>query len=237
MNLIILNQDDFISSNKVVLKERRLQHISNVHKANVGDTLKVGLLNGNIGLGTIETFNTHSLEMNVELNSAPPAPLDLTLICALPRPKVLKRVIQSITTLGIKKIYFINCWKVEKSYWGSPVLSEESLQEHVILGLEQAKDTIMPDIQLKKLFKPFVEDELPEIVKDTYPILAHPGQKQNIPQHTNQALSLAIGPEGGFTQYEVEKLLEAGFQQTSFGNRILKVEVAIPYILGALSAF
>ncbi|PCH92113.1 hypothetical protein COB80_00750 [Candidatus Kaiserbacteria bacterium] len=97
-------------------------------------------------------------------HSLPPKALPLTLIIGLPRPKMLKRIIQTATTMGVKNLYFIHSWKVEKSFWQTPWLKEEKILENCILGLEQGKDTQLPEIHLKKRFKPFVEDELPEKV-------------------------------------------------------------------------
>ena len=172
--------------------------------------------------------------LDIEWQGAPPSPLPVTLIIALPRPKMLKRIIQTASTMGVKTLYFINSWKVEKSFWQSPWLSEEKLLENCILGLEQAKDTVLPEIHIKKLFKPFVEDELPEISADSKKILAHPGVETPCPINVQAHTTLIIGPEGGFTPYEVGKLEECGFQSVHLGNRILRVETAVPVLLSRL---
>ena len=130
MNLIILLEEDFINEKKVRLSGRRLKHILDVHRAKVGDNLRVGILNGKIGLGTITHMNDEFLDMDVELTEDPPKPSNVQLILAMPRPKVFKRLIQDISTMGIKKIYIIKTWRVEKSFWNSPVLEEENLFEN-----------------------------------------------------------------------------------------------------------
>ncbi len=235
MNLIVLFKDDFIDENKVRLKDRRLEHVLSVHKADVGDTLKVGLFNGKIGKGIVSHLNNEALEIEVELTESPPKPSNISLILAMPRPKVLKRIIQDVTTVGIKHIYIIKTWRVEKSYWGSPVLKDESLFNHMILGLEQGRDTILPKIHIKKLFKPFIEDEIPEIIKGTRAIAAHPVADKECPRNTKEPITLAIGPEGGFIPYEIEMLKNQGFEVVSLGDRILRVETAVPFLLGRLS--
>jgi len=235
MNLIILFQEDFITENKVVLKDRRLRHVLNVHRAKVGDTLRVGLLNDKMGKGLITKLNEKELEMEVELTEKSPEPLNVQLVLALPRPKALKRIIQDVTTMGIKKIYVIKTWRVEKSFWSSPVLEEKSLFENMILGLEQGKDTILPEIEIVKLFKPFVEDRIPDIIKGTRAIVAHPIAEKECPRNVKEPITLAIGPEGGFIPYEIDMLQKQGFEVVSLGERILRVETAIPVILGRLS--
>jgi len=231
MNLILLNHDDFITENQVRLKGRRLEHIRTVHRAKADTQLRVGLLNGKMGHGLITHIDTGFVELTVSLTQPPPEQLPVTLLLALPRPKMLKRVLQSITSLGVKQIYLINSHRVEKSFWSSPLLQREHLHEQLLLGLEQARDTILPEVHLRKLFKPFVEDELPEIIKGTRALVAHPSSERIMLLEPNQPTTLAIGPEGGFIPYEVDKLVEGGFTPFSFGERILRVETAVPVLI------
>lgn len=126
------------------------------------------------------------------------------MILALPRPKVLNRVIQHATAMGIKEIYIIKTWRVEKSYWDSPMLEEENLNNQMITGLEQGKDTIMPVINIRKRFKPFIEDELPSIIDGSLALVAHPVSEIPCPREVKSPVTLAIGPEGGFIPYEID---------------------------------
>ena len=89
---------------------------------------------------------------------------------------------------------------------------------------------------LKKLFKPFVEDELPSIAQGTRAIIAHPYCNINIKEENAQKndITLAIGPEGGFTDYEIDKFIETGFTPVNMGERIFKVETALTYMTGHL---
>lgn len=234
MNLILLFDDDFISDTRVRLTGRRLQHCLEVHRAEVGNSLRVGKLNGLLGTGTILSLTEEQMELDVQLDQQPPAALPCTLLLALPRPKMLKRVLQSVTSLGVKQIYLINSYRVEKSFWGSPLLQPEKLQEHLVLGLEQARDTILPEVHLRPRFKPFVEDELPQIAAGTNAYVAHPVAASDCPRGKSDPTTLAIGPEGGFIPYEVDKLHECGFTPISLGERILRVETAVPVLLSRI---
>ncbi len=234
MNLILLFPGDFIGDGKVLLTGRRMKHILEVHRAKTGDELTVGLAGGNIGRGRILDLAGNSAELAVELTQDPPEPIPVNLLLALPRPKVLRRVLQTITTLGVKRIYLINACRVEKSYWSSPFLNEESIREQLILGLEQARDTMMPEVMLRPLFKPFVEDELPGIIPGTTPLVAHPGAALACPRNESGSITLAIGPEGGFVQYEIDRLRGTGFTPIRMGERILRVEAAVPALLSRI---
>jgi len=236
MNLILLFDSDFINSNQVRLSDRRFEHIAKVHRAEVGDYLTLGRLNGGTGRGKLISLDQYEaiLELEAEPNQVPPAPLPLTLILALPRPRMLGRTLQHISTLGVKKLVLLNTKRVEKSYWMSPMLSEDKITEQLILGLEQAKDTMMPEVILEKQFKPFVEDRLPELCNDTLGLVAHPGVSNACPRGIEQATTLAIGPEGGFIPYEIEKMVEAGLKPVHMGERILRVETAVTALLARL---
>jgi len=235
LNLILLFQEDFIDdTNHVRLRGRRLTHVREVHRARKGDELCVGILNGCMGAGRVTQIGPSALEMELRLEQAPPAKLPLTLILALPRPKVLKRVLRSASTLGVKRIILLNSFKVEKSYWQSPVLSREGLREQLILGLEQARDTVLPEVLLRPFFKPFVEDELPGIVKGTFPLVAHPLALDSCPRDIKRPAVLAIGPEGGFITYEINNLISCGFIPIQIGKRILSVETAVPALVAKL---
>ncbi len=240
MNLILLSKEDFLinqidklnnADTRVRISGRRFRHITDVHRASVGDNLIVGLKNSSCGIGTIIKVNGDYVEMDVSLNIKPPEPLPVTLVLSLPRPKVLKRVLISIASMGIKKLYLINSRKVEKSYWQSPVLSKEKIESQISLGLEQSKDTVFPEIILKKGFKPFLEDELPDIIKNSTPLLAHPFNSIRCPGNIDTNVTLAIGPEGGFIPYEVEKFIECGFKPVNLGDRILRVETVLPALI------
>lgn len=234
MNLILLQPSDFIASQRVRLQGRRLQHVLEVHQAELGQRLQVGLINGPTGLGTVLSLNHDSLELEVELNTPALPPLPLTLILALPRPKMLKRILQHCTSLGVQRLVLLNAYKVEKSYWQTPILEAASVQEQLILGLEQARTTFLPEVMLRKRFKPFVEDELATLAADSQKLVAHPYTEHACPANLQQACTLAVGPEGGFINYEVEKLQEQGFQAVHLGPRILRVETAVPVLISKL---
>ena len=248
MNLVLLFKDDFLSKGflckdkpvdqqQVRIRGRRFQHICQIHQVAIGDQLKVGLVNQQRGTGTITAIDKDSLSMAVTLNTTPPAPLPSTLILALPRPKMLKRILQTCATMGLKELILLNSYRVEKSYWQTPLLKPEAIEEQLILGLEQARDTVMPKVKLEKRFKPFVEDRLPALCQQAQTLIAHPGDYPACPATLDKPSHWIIGPEGGFIPYEVEKLQAAGGTCVSLGERILRTETAIPIVLSKFSAF
>ena len=235
MNLIVLFEDDFIGNGKHVrLSGRRHKHVCDICRVSVGDKLCVGLCDGDIGTGYITALDDDVLEMDVTLNTSAPPALPVTLALALPRPIMLKRVLSTASSMGVKHIILFHSHRVEKSFWKSPVMKEENLREQLILGLEQARDTILPRIELRPLFKPFVEDELAGMAQNTLSLVAHPQSSDPCPRNVQQQVTLVIGPEGGFIPYEIEQLTGLGFMPVHLGERILRVESAVPALISRL---
>ncbi|UTF60824.1 16S rRNA (uracil(1498)-N(3))-methyltransferase [Gilvimarinus sp. DA14] len=236
MNLILLLPEDLRSENIAEIRDaRRIEHITRIQKARIGDSLKVGLLGGHIGSGIITKLSTEAITLAIELNQAPPCAAKIRVILGLPRPPMLKRSLQNMAALGIKDIVLLQSARVEKSYWQSPQLTPQKLTEELILGLEQSCDTQLPQITFAKRFRPFIEDQLENYCGEDKKLIAHPYVEHPCPYQIQEPLVLAIGPEGGFLDKELNSFCQRGFQGVTLGPRILRVETAIPYLLGRLS--
>ncbi|GGY00273.1 ribosomal RNA small subunit methyltransferase E [Litchfieldella qijiaojingensis] len=236
MNLILLAAQDLLDDHCAVVRDpRRLRHLREVHRANVGDELTLGVVGGKLGRGRLTQLDADEARFEVDrLDQSPPPPLPVHLVLALPRPRMLARSLEHVTALGVKQITLLHTRRVEKSYWQSPELRPEKIHQHLVLGLEQARDTVLPEVNLATRFKPFVEDRLPGLLEHRRGLLAHPGMRDACPRGIDEPTLLVIGPEGGFIPYEVERLLEAGCHGIHLGGRILRVETAVTALLSRL---
>lgn len=234
MNLLLLEEADFIAPDRVILRDRRLTHMQEVHRSVVGDSLRVGRIGGLMGSAQLLRLETDEAELRITLDQPPPAKLPLTLVLALPRPKMLRRVFQTVAAMGVPKIVLVNSYRVEKSFWQTPFLEPQAIREQLILGLEQARDSVLPDIIIEKRFKPFVEDRLPALTQGTLGLVGHPGNYPPCPRGLDEPVTLAIGPEGGWIPYEIDLLSIAGLQPVQLGDRILRVETAVTALLARL---
>lgn len=238
MNLLLLESHE-LSGAYATLKGRRATHAREVLKLLPGDDIRVGVVGGQLGTGRVVQNDAEALALEVTLETAPPARPGIDLLLAIPRPKALKKVLPAIACMGVDRLVLVNAARVEKSYFQSYVLQPDSVHELLCLGLEQARDTVLPQWETAPLFRPFVEDRLDtHFTGVTRKLLAHPTPSASplAPSAPNERTLLAIGPEGGWVPFEVELLEKAGFRALSLGERILRVEVAVPYLLGRLSA-
>lgn len=234
MNLLLLEEADFVAADRVVLGDRRFTHMQEIHRVAVGDNLRVGHLGGQMGQAQVLRLEGHEAELQVTFDQPPPAKLPLTLVLALPRPKMLRRVFQTVATMGVPKLILVNSYRVEKSFWQTPFLEPDAIREQLILGLEQARDTVLPEVIIEKRFKPFVEDRLPAISAGTLGLVGHPGNHPPCPRGLDEPVTLAIGPEGGWIPYEIDLLNKAGLTPVQLGDRILRVETAVTALLARL---
>ena len=236
MNCILLPKDS-----KAIINKEQIKHIKEVLKSKVGDTLTIGEISGNLGKATIAKISDNKVELkDILLDKNPPDKLGLSIILALPRPKVLRRLIMDMTSLGVDRLIIVNSYRTQKSYWQSPLL--ERVDEFIFEGLQQAVDTVPMKVEFKKRFKPFVEDELSDLLGDDNTIdglVAHPYASQSFKSYIGTLKSkesmpniLCIGAEGGWIEYEVELFCKYGCRSVSLGDRILRTESVVSLLLG-----
>ncbi len=241
MNIILLENKE-IQNNRATVDGRRAEHIVKVLRSRIGDRLTVGIINGKIGYGIIKEIQTGQ-PLRVELQFFPehfPEPVPpIDIMLALPRPIVFKRIVGQLTALGVNRVYVVNASKVEKSYWESSVVVEDGWKRFVTEGLEQAIDTRMVDFFFYRGFKPFINRFLPEIRKNYDQMLvAHPHSSLRLSARfraVGGGVLVAVGPEGGWSDYEMEQMLDNGFEDFALGSRILRVETAVTAIYSAVS--
>lgn len=233
MNIVLLPPQQAQSECWSIHEPRQLQHLRQHLDIQVGERLKVGIRGGLRYVTEVVQVTAQEVIVRPLHTEAVPAKLPVTLIVALPRPKVLRRLIMDSVTLGVEKIILLHSYRVDKSYWQTPFLQQ--LDDYVTLGLEQAGDTVAPEIECYRRFKPFVEDILPGMIStDTPAFVGHPYAEISMPYALNQSCTVMIGPEGGFIPYEIELLKQNGCHPVSLGQRILRTETAISTILGRL---
>jgi RsmE family RNA methyltransferase len=242
MNLIILHPSEVDSDGSVRLVDERARHIRKVLRAEPGKQLRVGLLNGALGSATVvEVDKEQATLLCLFEEELPPKPR-VDLLLAMPRPKVMKRLWAQLAALGVGRIVLLNANKVERFYFDSHVIEPSFYNNLLVEGLQQARCTHLPEVHVRERFKPFVEDELEVFADKSLCLLAEPTADQDLSDvvsliKPSQRILLAIGPEGGWTAYEVKKLIEKGFLPVRYGNRILRSDTACIGLLSTIQHF
>lgn len=229
MNLLLLEPTEVSDDSRARIHGRRWVHVREVLRAGPGDVLEVGVVGGRIGTGRILSIDPHGLELEIALLREPPEPLPVALALALPRPPTLRKVLQQATALGSKRTALFAAERVEKSFWQSRALEPEALGEQLRLGLEQARDTVLPRIELERRFGAFCERVLPALAAGGPIWLGDVGAPP--PPREAPAL-IVLGPEGGLLAPEIARLESAGARRVGLGVRALRVETAAVALLG-----
>jgi len=213
-----------------------------VLKAEAGDSVEIGLLNGPQGEGVVSEISDKEIVLKSRNMRDIPLPEPaVDLICALPRPQTLKKVLAGAACMGVRTIHLIRANRVEKSYFQSPLLEPGNYTPFLIEGLSQGKLTRLPEVTVHDRFRRFFEDTYPEIERgytEKYiKLVADPETDdtlKNIYRKDIGRYVIAIGPEGGWVPFEIETMEKAGFQKITLGRWLLRVENAVTAMLAQL---
>ena len=154
MNLLLFTDSDRLQRKQIAVRDGRLQHLLDVLRAAPGDEIRVGEIGGLMGTGRILTLDREQAVIDIELSESPPDKLPLTLVMALPRPKMLRRILRSAAESGVRELHLLNSYRVEKSYWQTPVLEAATKREYLLQGLQQSSDTALPQVSCHRRFRP-----------------------------------------------------------------------------------
>lgn len=253
MNRILIEPHELCADGTVTWTDLRAAHARDVLHVKPGDRLKIGVVNGQTGTGTVLGSTAEHVRVAIELGGTSPQPW-ADLLLAVPRPKVLKRLWPQLAALGVGRIVLLNAARVERNYFDSHWLEEAHYRPLLLEGLMQAGTTGLPEVSVRRRFRPFVEDELDALFPSTWRVVAHPGPATEAPRpgvaiaplqggpRSGQAdrgdarapVLLAVGPEGGWTEFELGLLEARGFRRFAMGERILRCDTACIALLAVL---
>ena len=227
MNIVVLDRSDWRDEEHVRLVDRRADHIRAVLRAAVGDSVRVGELNGLLGHGRICAIDADSVVLRVELSQPPPPRHRFDVVLSLPRPKVLRRLFRTVAEYGVANLHLIHSARVEKSYWQSPLLAPDKVHDALLAGMERASDTVVPKVHQYRRFRPFVEDQLKDICAGRPCWIAQMGASLALRETPPGDAVVMVGPEGGFVPFELELAQAVLAQPVHLGSRTLSVDTAL----------
>lgn len=228
MNRILFDAEEIDVSGMTLCRGTIADHLRDVLKVETGQTVKIGVVDGSIGIGTVGSVDRDGVTMHCVFGGKPPPPR-IDLLLALPRPKVLKRLWAPLASLGVGRIILTNAEKVERNYFDTHWLLPEFYRPLLIEGLQQAGDTHLPKVTICRRLRPFVADELPRMFPSELRLVADPAGEKRIAAvdlQAGQRVLVAVGPEGGWIPFELDLLKAVGFRAVRLGSRILRTDIA-----------
>jgi len=249
VNLILIEPTELKSDGTARLAGSQADHIRKVLKSSPGHEVRVGLIDGPAGTATIIEVTDSFVELACRLESDTPPRPPVDLLLALPRPKVMRRLWAQLAALGVGRIILTNAERVERDYFDTHIIQPETYRPLLIEGLQQARDTRVPEVSIHRRFKVLVEDDLEALCPQRDRLVAHPGKEigtlfrspfgtygqEKSPDLSSRTL-LAIGPEGGWNAFELGLLEERGFRRISLGPRSLRTDTACIAMLAMINA-
>jgi RsmE family RNA methyltransferase len=240
VNLIVLDGGDRPDSGAVTLSDARAVHLLNVLRVAPGREIRIGLLDGPLGVGTVASTGDGRVTLRCVFEQAAPPRPNVDLLLAVPRPKVMRRLWAQLAALGVGRIILTNAERVERPYFDTHVLDEATYRPLLVEGLQQAGDTRLPLVSIHRQFKVLVEDDLDALSAPGLRLVADPGGTSSagtaVAADDHQRCLLAIGPEGGWNAYELTLLQAHGFRLVGLGPRTLRVDTACTALLAIVHA-
>lgn len=221
--------DDLTSSNIITLNREESGHLVKTLRAKKGD--KVQLIDGKGILASSQLLETAPKKVVCEIKkidriSEPERKIHVFI--APPRHNIMSPLIKQCVELGVWSINLIECeFSVSK-----PKDKKDGFENEIITGAKQSGNPFFPKINplvsfsdaLNNCVFPKFYGAVPEEFVDPSKI------------DKSGDLSLWIGPEGGFSQKELDTLKKAGAQGITVGNWVLRVETALISLLGILNS-
>ena len=230
MNLIALEPDEVRDSGDVSLSGTRAAHLLNVVKVAPGRQVRIGVLDGPCGVGTVQSIAGGTVRLRCALESNIPPRPRVDLLLAVPRPKVMRRLWAQIAALGVGQIVLTNAERVERNYFDTHILASDTYRPLLVEGLQQARDTRLPHVSIHRQFKVLVEDELDGLFERGLRLVADPAATKPASavaaESVEERVLLAVGPEGGWNAFEIGLLEAHGLQPAGVGPRTLRTDTA-----------
>ena len=234
MNIVLLEAGELDALGRVLLSGPRAAHVVNVLGGAPGQTVRIGVVEGPRGVGTVRSVTGNAVALDCVLEAEPPPRPRVDLLLAVPRPKVMRRLWAQLAALGVSRIILTNAERVERPYFDTHVLTSECYRPLLIEGLQQAKDTRLPTVSVHRRFKVLVEDELDALSHAGLRLVAEPGATTRAGDAVRAGLGanpdaralLAVGPEGGWNAFELRLLEAHGFRHIGMGPRTLRTDTA-----------
>jgi 16S rRNA (uracil1498-N3)-methyltransferase len=236
VNLVVLESDEVSIAGEATLADARAAHLLDVLRVTPGARVRVGLVDGPLGTAVVTTIAPPAVSLRCSFEPAPPQRPGIDLLLALPRPKVLRRLWAQLAALGVGQIILTNASRVERNYFDSHVLEPASYRPLLVEGLQQARDTWVPRVSVHRQFRILVEDHLDTLSDARFRVVAHPQSRARVRDVLGDPdagrILLAVGPEGGWNEFELALLESRGFQPVGLGARTLRVDTACLVLLG-----
>jgi 16S rRNA (uracil1498-N3)-methyltransferase len=239
VNLLLLEPDE-LAGDRATLRDRRARHLVEVLRVAPGQRLRAGVIGGPLGEAEVLAVDVGAVTVRLTTAGAAPTPAPIDLVLAVPRPKVLTRVLEHAAAWSVRRVELVNAWRVDKSYLGSSRLAAAAVAGALRRGAEQGMTTHLPGVAVHRRLMAYLDDALPAAAPaGAQRLIADARQgallEAAVPPGDRRPVLVAIGPEGGWIGRELDSFTARGFTVVRLGGAVLRVEAAVTAALAQLA--
>ena len=209
-------------------------HLLHVMRMKKDDEIEA-VANDKLYLCKIKSVNPLDIYIVHELKSDAELPVDVTLLFALTKGDKIDLVVQKATELGVKNIVLIQSERTVVKYDNKDIDKKiQRFQKIMKEASEQSHRLVVPNLIGIYNLKQLPKEAFSDLNYIAYEKEAGDTKEAFADVTKNKSISILVGPEGGFSEEEVNNLVKQGFIRTSLGKRILRAETAAIYVLSVL---
>ncbi|MFZ0319441.1 MAG: RsmE family RNA methyltransferase [Candidatus Sulfotelmatobacter sp.] len=215
---------DEVSGNRAALTGEHADHLIRVLRARVGEDFDISTRDS-VRRGRITALTAGRVDFDLgEVISTPPL-AEITLVLAIYKFDRMEWAIEKCTELGVSRIIPLISRRTDSHLASASTKRLDRWQRIARQASEQSRRTAPPEITTPLKFA--------EALKLAQPLRILLAESENqtllrdvLPRETSGGIALAIGPEGGWTEDELQAFHQAGWISASLGNTILRAETA-----------
>ncbi len=221
MNIILIEEGERFFP----LADERAQHIKKVLRLGAGDSFRCGTVNSKEGSALITEMGDDGISFTFTPEKDTSALYPVTLIVGQTRPICMRRILRESVSLGAERIILPVTDLGEKSYSSASLYTSGEYMKILLDGAMQAGKTgVSTCVTASSL-----EDALLAVVPSELLLLDNVIGEESLSSLDlrGKSVTLAIGPERGWSARERKVLVEKGFRPVLLGTRILRTETAV----------
>lgn len=215
---------DEVSGHRAALTGAHADHLVRVLRARIGQEFDI-VAGGVVHRGRVAAITGGRVEFELgEEIPADPASLQLTLLLAIFKFDRMEWAVEKCTELGVTRIVPLIARRTDSHLVSASAKRVERWRRIAVQAAEQSRRTALPEISdpIK------LQDALtiPAKLKIVLSEAEEQAHLRDIRSATENDVLLAIGPEGGWTQDELDQFQKEGWVSASLGSTILRAETA-----------
>jgi 16S rRNA (uracil1498-N3)-methyltransferase len=210
-------------------------HLGRVLRAQTGQLYE--LSDGErVWLGRIENVSRDRVQFALveELPARHPG-VDITLLLSVVKFDAFEWAIEKATELGVSTIVPLAAERSEKALLAAATKRAERWKKILLEASQQSRRVRIPTLQPLTLFDDAFSNDTGGARLCLSERAEAPSLKTALSNAKAQSATLAIGPEGGWTDRELEVARQNKFKQVSLGRMILRTETAVIAALASLN--